>query len=259
MSKIFINTKTFIMKKKFSAIVLALLATVVATNRVKAQDPSFPLCIHDAFGYVWNFHVTRDGDTYTSTGTVDVGLDYLWDASGWWNSSSGKTSLTATNPQADGCQSGHTDSFTYSGTADARRLGGAVAYSGSGTWESLCSGTVINTGTWSATDCAHNPSPQKINPGGPARHASASLVKVSPNPINGQGNISYSVAQSGKVNITVYNSMQQAVKVLVNGYKNAGSYSTVWDTRSGNLNSGIYRVVAVVNGKTYSTTVQVIK
>ena len=53
--------------------------------------------------------------------------------------------------------------------------------------------------------------------------------------------------------------MQQVVKVLVNDFKNAGNYSAVWDSRSGNVNAGVYRVVAVVNGKTYSTTVQVIR
>jgi uncharacterized protein (UPF0333 family) len=75
----------------------------------------------------------------------------------------------------------------------------------------------------------------------------------------GQAIVSYSISKAGEVNITVYNSMQQAVKVLVNGYKNAGNYSTVWDTRSSVLISGIYRVVAIVNGKKSATTVQVIK
>ena len=160
------------MKKTLALATLVLLATVTATNQIKAQDPSFPLCIHDAFGYVWNFHVTRDGDTWTGTGTVDVGAGFLWDASGWWNGSSGATSLTATNPQADGCQSGYTDYFTYSGSADARRISGVVNYSGSGSWESFCSGSVINSGDWAATDCAHKGGTVKKN--GPATHAGAS-------------------------------------------------------------------------------------
>jgi hypothetical protein len=53
--------------------------------------------------------------------------------------------------------------------------------------------------------------------------------------------------------------MQQVVKVLVNDFKNAGNYSTVWNSKVGNINAGIYRVVAVINGKSYTTTVQVVR
>ena len=49
------------------------------------------------------------------------------------------------------------------------------------------------------------------------------------------------------------------IKVLVNDFRNAGNYSAVWDTKTANINSGIYRVVAVMDGNTTSTTVQVIK
>jgi len=84
------------------------------------------------------------------------------------------------------------------------------------------------------------------------------VIRVNSDASNGQANVSYVVAQSGKVNITVYNSMQQVVKVLVDDFKNAGNYSAVWDTKTGNINSGAYRVVAVVNDKTYTTTIQVV-
>jgi hypothetical protein len=234
----------------------ALTSTKSSTSQDKAA--AITACLVDGFGYTWNLtHVTKGGGVYTGTGTIDVGAGFLWNATVTYNTHTGATTLRADNPQADGCQSGFTDYFEYTGTAVASYHHGAVEYDGSGTWQSFCSGSVINTGTWSATDCAGKHG--TINPNGPAKHGAVSLIKVSPNPINSQANISYSVAKSGQVNITVYNSMQQTVKVLVNDFKNAGNYSTIWDARSSNVNAGVYRVVAVVDGKTYSTTVQVVR
>jgi hypothetical protein len=214
-------------------------------------------CITDDFGYVWNVTVTHSGNFYTGVGTVDIGAGFLWDATITYDHSEHTTTFKAVNPQADGCASGYTDYFTYSGRARGRKVGQVATYEGLGTWESFCSGSVYNSGDWTATNCDQKNG--AINPNGPAKHAGISLIKVNPNPINSQANISYSVAQAGRVNITVYNSMQQAVKVLVNDFRNAGKYSTVWDTRSNNVTAGVYRVVAVVNGKTYSTTVQVVR
>ena len=249
------------MKKSLAFFALLFLGTVIVPNHVKAQDNSdvITACIVDAFGYTWNLtHVTKTAGVYTGTGTIDVGAGFLWNATVTQNLHTGATSLRADNPQADGCQSGFTDYFQYDGSAVASYHHGVFEYDGSGTWNSYCSGSVINSGTWSATDCAGSKH-GTINSNGPAKHAAASLIRVSPNPINSQANISYSVAKAGQVNITVYNSMQQAVKVLVNDFRNAGNYSTVWDARSSNVNAGVYRVVAVVNGKTYSTTVQVVR
>ena len=249
------------MKKNLAAFALLFLGTVATVNSVKAQDLPFSVCIQDDFGYVWNYlAVTHSGDDYNGVGTVDVGLGFLWRATGTFNSSTGATTLTATNPQADGCASGYTDYFKYTGTAKASGSHGEIYFGGSGTWESFCSGYVVNSGTWSALDCAHKTAISKaVKPNGPAKQAGAFVIKVSPNPINSQANISYSVTQSGRVNITVYNSMQQAVKVLVNDFKNAGNYSAIWDTKSNNVTAGVYRIVAVANGKTYATTVQVVR
>ena len=216
------------------------------------------VCINDDAGYVWTFTAYyNDHGTWFATGTVDLGDGSpVWDAKGKYQPATHATEFEATNLNPDGCTL-HTDAFRYEGTAKAKQSEGVVTYNGSGTWTSYCGGSDYATGTWSATDCNHKSIIPNLKGAGKA--SDASFVKVSPNPIMSQANVSYAIARAGQVNITVYNSMQQAVKVLVNGYKNAGNYSTVWDTRSGNLNSGIYRVVAVVNGKTYSTTVQVIK
>jgi len=248
------------MKKKLSFFALLLLCTVTATSYLKAQGLQFSVCIHDVFGYVWNgLSVTHEGNEYISVGTVQIEEDDddLWRAKMTYNTHTGITTFKAVNPDADGCASGYTDYFTYDGVAKAELVHGALFYGAKGTWKSFCSGSVVGSGTWTATDCAQKSISRKIN--GPAKHADASLIRVHPNPVNGLANISYSVAQSGKVNISVYNSMSQTAKVLVNDFKNAGNYSAVWDTRSGNVTAGVYRLVAVVNGKTYSTTIQVIR
>jgi hypothetical protein len=245
------------MKKSLAFFVLLFLGTVITANTAKAQTVSF--CIHDAFGYTWTGTVTVTGNKYSGKGKVDIGSGTLWRGKIKGTSGASAT-LTATNPLADGCASGYTDYFVYSGTAQAGLFYGTeFRFDGSGTWNSYCSGVIANSGTWSARDCFDLGARTKISKEGPATHVTASLIKVSPNPINGQANISYSVAQSGKVNITIYNSMQQAVKVLVNDFKNAGNYSAVWDTKSSNVNAGIYRVVAILNNKTYTSTVQVVR
>ena len=241
------------MKRNSPFFALLLACALTAPNLLKAQDAPHAYCIHDEYAYVWSLTVIHHGDIYKGTGTVDVGAGFDWDAICYYNSTTGEVSLEADNPQADGCNSGYVDYFKYTGTATADWS----SFSGGGSWLSYCSGGVINSGDWDATDCAHKGMIKKTN--GPAKHSGASLIKVNPNPINGLANISYSVAQSGKVSITVYNSMQQVVKVLVSDFKNAGNYSTTWDSRSGNVNAGVYRVVAIMNGKTYSTTVQVIR
>jgi hypothetical protein len=59
-----------------------------------------------------------------------------------------------------------------------------------------------------------------------------------PNPFNPSTKIDYSIPVSGMVKVTVFNSLGQAVKVLVNEVRDAGSYSLIFD--GSNLSSGIY-------------------
>src|SRR5436190_15874844 len=122
------------MKRILTAFALLFVGTVATVNSVKAQDLPFSVCIQDEFGCTWNvLAVTHTGDDYKGVGTADVGLGFLWRATGTFNSSTGATTLTATNPQADGCASGYTDYFTYSGTATASRSHGSIIFNGSGT------------------------------------------------------------------------------------------------------------------------------
>ncbi|MCL4548894.1 MAG: T9SS type A sorting domain-containing protein, partial [Bacteroidetes bacterium] len=59
-----------------------------------------------------------------------------------------------------------------------------------------------------------------------------------PNPFNPSTTIGYAMPQAGNVKLTVYNMLGQQVTTLVNGYKQAGTYSVTWN--ASNLASGIY-------------------
>ncbi|MDZ7291770.1 MAG: alpha/beta hydrolase fold domain-containing protein [candidate division KSB1 bacterium] len=52
-----------------------------------------------------------------------------------------------------------------------------------------------------------------------------------PNPFNPSTTITYSVAQAGNVELTIFNTLGQAVRTLVNERKPAGEYSLSWDGR----------------------------
>ena len=64
------------------------------------------------------------------------------------------------------------------------------------------------------------------------------LEKNYPNPFNPQTKINYSLSESGKISLVVYNSLGQIVQTLENGYKQSGSYSIAFDGSS--LPSGTY-------------------
>jgi len=65
-----------------------------------------------------------------------------------------------------------------------------------------------------------------------------SLEQNFPNPFNPNTVISYSLPSASNVKLVVYNTLGQNVKVLENGYKNAGGYSVHFD--ASDLPSGIY-------------------
>lgn len=65
-----------------------------------------------------------------------------------------------------------------------------------------------------------------------------SLDNNYPNPFNPTTTINYSLASSGKVNISVYNILGQEVATLVNKYQHAGEHRVVWNGHG--LSSGVY-------------------
>jgi hypothetical protein len=69
------------------------------------------------------------------------------------------------------------------------------------------------------------------------------LLPNHPNPFNPETRITYQVPKDAVVNITVFNSLGQKVKDLVNEHKAPGTYEVIWkaDNEFGNrVSSGIY-------------------
>jgi hypothetical protein len=64
------------------------------------------------------------------------------------------------------------------------------------------------------------------------------LNPIAPNPFNPAATISYTVAKSSHVKLTVYNTLGQVVAVLVDGFQPSGSYSVTWN--ASNEPSGLY-------------------
>ena len=59
--------------------------------------------------------------------------------------------------------------------------------------------------------------------------------------INSSTNISYNLAKSGKVNITVYDIVGREITTLVDSYQNEGSYQINWNAESTH-STGVYFV-----------------
>ena len=76
-----------------------------------------------------------------------------------------------------------------------------------------------------------------------------------PNPFNPETTISYSLAETGRVNIVVYNIKGQKVTTIVNEQQEKGNHSVKWfgrDSNSKNVSSGVY-FVRMKAGKDIST------
>ncbi|MCD6177088.1 MAG: T9SS type A sorting domain-containing protein [Candidatus Cloacimonetes bacterium] len=77
-----------------------------------------------------------------------------------------------------------------------------------------------------------------------------------PNPFNPETNTSYSIADNGFVELSIYNIKGQLVKELVNSSMNAGEQNVVWngkDASGRKVGSGLYFYKLKVNGKTIDT------
>jgi hypothetical protein len=69
------------------------------------------------------------------------------------------------------------------------------------------------------------------------------LYQNYPNPFSSETEISFFIEQTGKVDLTIYNVVGQAIKTLVNQVKSAGSYTVRWDGKdktSNDVAPGIY-------------------
>ncbi|MGE5437720.1 MAG: S8 family serine peptidase [Syntrophothermus sp.] len=84
-----------------------------------------------------------------------------------------------------------------------------------------------------------------------------SLLQNYPNPFNPITSINYNIATSGIVYISLFDLLGKEVKILVNEYKQAGSYSILLD--ASNLPSGVYFYSLRINGCSFSRKMSLIK
>ena len=69
------------------------------------------------------------------------------------------------------------------------------------------------------------------------------LAQNAPNPCASTTRISFELPHRAEVNITIYNTLGQAVRVLVDGSLDAGGHSVAWDGRNAHgqrVSSGVY-------------------
>lgn len=253
------------MKRTLSILVLSLFLAVTVTSKLKAQENHHRVCFDDAFGYHWYGIELQDQGNNIWYGEGDLDNAYPDGRSTVWvdvsnGLSNASVRIAGINVNPDGCTF-YSDSFIYVGTADITLN---VGYSGSGTWESYCFGGVINSGTWSGSGPCSDTKPKidikGVTPAKANRDAGFS-IGAAPNPLKSFTQIQYKVSVSSKVNITVYDYMHRPVKELVNESKSPGKYSVNWNGMNASgtrVQPGLYKVVANVNGKVYSTTVQVL-
>ncbi len=70
------------------------------------------------------------------------------------------------------------------------------------------------------------------------------------------------LAKQSQVQLTVYKLFTTAGKVLANGTQSAGKQNYSWDLKDTNgrmVTNGLYSVVTIVDGKSYSSMMQVVK
>lgn len=80
------------------------------------------------------------------------------------------------------------------------------------------------------------------------------LYQNYPNPFNPETTIRYDIAERTNVTLTIYNTLGQEVKTLVDETKAPGQYSAVFD--AGSLPSGIY--IASLKTSSYTATVRMV-
>lgn len=242
-----------------------------STNlKIFAQEPLLRgLCFTDGYGYEYVFpSLEKSGNTYTGTGTSSAYGSSVANITLSFNSkSTGTIFMSVVNSNPDGCTNS-SDSYEYTGIFTLSKSGGRPTGSGQGSWVNYCFGAQSGSGTWVATGpCG---SLKNVKPGGftptsgknKIKVVSEKIISITPNPVVNFTKINYMVSSYEKVNITIYNYMQQPVRILINQMQAAGTYSVNWNTLNSfgnNVPNGIYQVVASFGNKVYTSSLQVIR
>ena len=227
------------------------------------------ICLKDNYGNKWKLEITRVGDVRYVRGWVYPLVGNPYRAKGFYDYSTAEVQLHAVRPKSDNCQN-HYDSFAYFGNGGGyydHNNGGDPFFGASGTWEAYChGGKVVDEGEFQLVDCNHNihlPDPALGTPSNkPVVVKPLITMLASPNPMINTTKIDFVMEKKAQVQMVVYNYMQQPLKVLVNEVKNAGKHSIVWDGRISNGTKaipGIYKIISVIDGKSYSTNLQVLR
>ncbi len=83
------------------------------------------------------------------------------------------------------------------------------------------------------------------------------LIGNYPNPFNAMTNISFNLANSGEVDLSVYNLMGQTVEILINDRLEAGRHQVNWD--ASDYSSGVYFYKLTTDGKTFTKRMTLLK
>ena len=79
-----------------------------------------------------------------------------------------------------------------------------------------------------------------------------SLYQNYPNPFNPETTISYGIAKTGTVRLSIYALTGQAIRTLVDGTRIPGTYSVLWDGKDStgrDVASGVYLYRLDVQGQ----------
>jgi len=83
-----------------------------------------------------------------------------------------------------------------------------------------------------------------------------------PNPFNLTTVIKYSLEENTKVSLKIFNILGQQIKTLVNDYREAGTYSVIWNGRDSQgieMPSGIYLYVLKAGDKVFTKKLTLLK
>lgn len=124
---------------------------------------------------------------------------------------------------------------------------------------------IVDFGAFEAS-CGVDPSPKRGNDSQitidefevrtiiPEKYA---LIPSFPNPFNPATTIQYEMPEHGNIQLSIYSTTGELVKVLVDGYRDAGSHSVVWNAEG--HASGVYIIRMIATNFTQSSQITLLK